>query len=247
MAATTDEAGLGAEEEVHRVRKSRVAIPAVLAGLVLLSAVAQWLGGRLTPGLFGLVVAAVVVVLIADLAPTLTRVVWVHQDGLRVSALQGIAQARWDELEALYLDAKVRLLPLPGEHRLYLGVVLEAGERRLRFDDELEGFEPLLQRVVAAVHHNTGEELLDRFARGQTVWFGPLEVGPMGLACEGLEWPWSEISEADTAWGMLTLDGGSVCPLGLVANAPVLLELLRRREVRVDALEQRLRLKRCEE
>ncbi len=161
------------------------------------------------------------------LIPALARRVTLHAAGLTVVELGGSRKVRFDQLQAYYLATYPRLMPWPGEPRLARILRLDPGGPMLRIEDDLDGFDLLLARVVAELERRRAGLIRSQFAAGEWVTFGPVRLHlTEGLAFAGGTVGWSAGPVIRHQGDALRLAGLGRCPLGLLPLPHLLVSLL---------------------
>ena len=161
------------------------------------------------------------------LIPALARRVTLHPDGLVLVDLGGTHVLRFADLQAYYLATYPRLLPWPGEPPLARVLRLDGGGRMLRVEDDLDGFDLLIARLVNEFERRRGEALRREFEAGETVGFGPVRLHKDdGLTFGGETIPWSEPPVLTHHGDSVMVAGRGRCSLGILANPHLMVSLL---------------------
>lgn len=191
--------------------------------------VLRWSGGWLVVGGLLLLVGAVGA---AWLVRWNRMAVVVHDGGLQIKRGKRSRSIPWTAIDSVQVSG-VR-------YRLILGsrsiLVIETNDaRKTRFTNTLVG----LDHVAAAVKRNVYPRLLTQFTRylrdGQPVPFGPLVIGPEGIARGARKLAWSEVAGAQLGDGRLiitpTKDHGGPWRIDArkLPNPEVCLQLVRHR------------------
>ncbi|NUQ00145.1 MAG: hypothetical protein HUU35_09860 [Armatimonadetes bacterium] len=209
--------------------------------------------GRMSFPSYFISVVLIKAIIALKILPASSRKVELHERGLRVEEFGGLRTVAFEQLEAYYLAAFPRLLPLPGEGRVARHLRLDGGGVMVTIPDDLVGFDELLERVVEAVDRHVAPGIEERYEAGEVVGFGPVRVGRE----QGLEVPdylaqftgkrsggaqrrtlrWLEVAPAEIKAGLLRLGKTGLVPLGLVPNLHLLAALLSRQGVQISGLE----------
>ena len=212
----------------------------MVAGLVTVGLwLAALVAGRVSLGLFLMAVVMVKLMIAAQVVPALLRTVEVHEHGLRVTGWPGPRELRFDELEALYIAAFPRLLPLPGEPRTGRVLRLLGTETDVVVPDDVEGFDSLLARCANELDSRGAASALADYEAGEPLHLGLLTIDrDQGLTCGEQTLSWAEVGPVLCRGGVLRLAEQVHCPLALVPNPHWLLRLLEQRQVEVRGLRE---------
>jgi len=161
------------------------------------------------------------------LLPALARRVSLHADGLLVVELGGARAVRFDALQAYYVATYPRVLPWPGESPVARILRLDPGGSMVRIEDDLDGFDLLLARIVTEVESRRSRAIRHEFANDKWVGFGPLRLHRTdGLAFADGQVRWVEAPVIRHQGDSLRIAGLGVCPLGLIPLPHLLASML---------------------
>jgi hypothetical protein len=201
-----------------------VAIFLGIAGLLFAVALKQPGSGTMAPGLLTVGVAAAALVFTFAGYPKRIRRVEVFADGIGWHGPAGADRLAWRNVEAVY-RFEVVFNGLPTSELKLVG----RGGRVVVFDRTIERF----RELAGFVQGHCAELMRPRKreeARTCGAEFGPVVVGPDGVAIEGGLIPWEHVAGHVISGGSLWIQsrgyGRKGIPLHTIPNAVVLFDLL---------------------
>ena len=160
-----------------------------------------------------------------------------HPSGFRISTRGRNLQARWDEVERIWLTSiRYGLTAQPSRQHASMRLETTAGET-IHLDHTLEGFLELVQCVKEHAYPHILDRYRQQLRRGESLDFGPLRLSGEAIRLGSRSFAWSQLSDVSIRKGRLELlfqEEGQILrrrvTLGRVPNADICHQLLKNME-----------------
>jgi hypothetical protein len=176
-------------------------------------------------------------ILVRDVLPGYGRMLYLYENGLILATGRGTNAFPWDAIGELRVSG-VRMGSADAVS-WRCALVRDDGTEAV-LGPEFPDVQVVVETVSAAVTERLLPKYIARIETGGTVRFGPFTISRDGIAKDGEEVPWAQVTEVDISNGMVHVNrqdrlAGMTATAGEVPNAVAFSELARHvRRVRTE-------------